>query len=51
MLSHFERYLRTFDAEMAKRFDEFTKSQVDHRDLAEHIDPLISRFQETGNIE
>ena len=50
MLSHFERHLREFDSEMAKRFDEFTKSQIDHRDLAEHIDPLITQFQETGNI-
>jgi hypothetical protein len=50
MLSHFDRYLQAFDPEMARRFDTFTKSPVDHRNLAEHVDPLIETFEETGNI-
>jgi hypothetical protein len=50
MLSHFERYLQAFDPEMARRFDSFTKSVIDHRALAEHIDPLIQTFEETGGI-
>ena len=50
MLSHFERYLRAFDPDMARRFDGFTKSKIDHRPLSEHIDPLIKIFEETGNI-
>jgi hypothetical protein len=50
MLSHFERYLRAFDPEMARRFDSFTKSPIDHRSLAEHIDPLIEIFEKTGGI-
>jgi hypothetical protein len=50
MLSHFEKYLQAFDPEMARRFDRFTKSTVDHRDLAEHIDPLIKTFEDTGGI-
>jgi len=50
MLSHFERYLKAFDPEMARRFDSFTKSPIDHRNLAEHIDPLIETFEETGGV-
>ena len=50
MLSHFERYLRVFDPMMAQRFEGFTKSAIDHRDLAEHIDPLVEAFEKTGTI-
>jgi hypothetical protein len=50
MLSHFDRYLRAFDPEMARRFDSFTKSAIDDRALAEHIDPLIQTFEETGGV-
>jgi hypothetical protein len=50
MLSHFERWLQAFDPEMAHRFDDFAKSDIDHRGLAEHMDPLIKAFEETGNV-
>jgi hypothetical protein len=50
MLSHFERYLQAFDPMLAQRFDGFTKSAIDHRDLAEHIDPLVETFEKTGTI-
>ncbi len=50
MLSHVDRYLKAFDPEMARRFDGFTKSNVDHRMLAEHTEPLIKTFEETGNL-
>jgi hypothetical protein len=51
MLSHVERYLQSFDPEMARRFDGFTKSNIDHRMLAEHVEPLIKIFEETGNLD
>ena len=51
MLSHFERYLQGFDPDMARRFDNFTKSPIDHRKFAEHIEPLIKTFEETGGVE
>jgi hypothetical protein len=50
MLSHFEGYLQRFDPEMARRFDGFTKSTIDQRTLADHIDPMIKIFEEKGDI-
>jgi hypothetical protein len=50
MLSHFERYLQAFDPEMARRFDNLTKSALDHRNLAEHVDPLVKTFEDTGGV-
>lgn len=50
MLSHFDRYLQAFDPEMAKRFKGFTKSNIDARTLAEHIDPLVETFEQTGGV-
>lgn len=50
MLSHFARFMQAFDPLMARQFDRFTKSAINHRAIAEHVEPLIERFEETGDI-
>ena len=43
--SHFERYLRAFDEDLAKRFDSRTKSKIDHRSQAEMLAPLLKEIK------
>jgi len=40
-LSHFQRYLRAFDAHAADEFEARFKENVDHRGIAAQIRPLI----------
>lgn len=51
MLSHLDKYLKSFDCDLAKRFDQFLKSPIDHREIAEHLEPLVSQFEKTGKIQ
>jgi hypothetical protein len=44
-LSHFERYLRAFDATIANQFEARTKENVDHRGIAAHIRPMADKAE------
>jgi hypothetical protein len=50
MLSHFNKYLRTFDSAAARRFRWRKKSRLDHRPMAEHLEPLVAKFERDGNM-
>jgi hypothetical protein len=50
MLSHFDVYLRALDSDAAEKFNQRTKSQVDHRSMASHLEPMIEQFERSGNV-
>ncbi len=50
MLSHFDVYWRAFAPTADDIFSERTKSRVDHRSMAAHLEPLVERFEHDGNI-
>jgi hypothetical protein len=45
-LSHFERYLCSFDQQAGKEFGSRTKENVDHRGIAAQIRPLIDETEQ-----
>lgn len=49
-LSHFAKYLAAFDPQAAIKFAERIKTNVDHRNTAEQIRPLVDEFIQHGQI-
>ncbi len=50
MLSHFDRQYSKFDPVAGHIFDQFTKSQLDYRSGAEHVQTLVDEFIATGTV-
>jgi hypothetical protein len=45
--SHLEIYLRAFDGALADTFNGRTKTPVDHRPTAAHLEPIVAHYENT----
>lgn len=44
-LTHFATYLKSYDASAASLFAGRTKSNVDHRPMHEHLEPIVEKAE------
>jgi hypothetical protein len=51
MLTHFNNYVHQFDPRVGKKFKDRTKGNIDHRSYAAHLEPTVSQFEATGNLQ
>lgn len=48
-LTHAQKYLEAYDPESARIFSDRTKATVDHRNMHEHLEPMVERAERGEN--